>query len=380
MIDQNNIIGIQGKYNAAIIYASSVEPDVIKQVQNLCNHPEFKDAKIRIMPDTHPGKSTVVGLTISNLYCVCPALLGPDIGCGVLCVPIEGKNKTDYAKLDKVVNEFIPAGSKHRKTISKFVTNKEKEDMKELVKLAKLRIVPETFLTALGTLGGGNHFISLEVNENKQHYLIIHTGSRSLGQAINIEFCKRAQAEGLYAHCGELKNLSYLTDSKSDYLTAVQLAQNFAELNRFIIAKTIMKEMNWKMAGPPIDAPHNFYTVQDAALVLRKGAIALGDKTKSIIPLNMADGSLIVKGSAQPEWNNSGPHGAGRLLGRSECGNLDMKEYKNRMKNIYSTSVKISTLDESPMAYKNPEEIKAMLHDVCTISEKLTPVYNFKAS
>ena len=377
------MITITGKYTNANILTDNVESDAQRQILNLCNHLLFKNNQIVIMPDVHVGKSTVVGLSCQTLINAIPSLLGPDIGCGLLVVKVKGKVLNDYAKLDKVIRSEIPSGANHRKTESKYIYPRLKENIIELCKEYKWEA--SNYLKAIGTLGGGNHFISLEKGKTGT-YLLIHTGSRNLGQEIAIYFGKLALEDNPYAYHGELKQLSYLNKEHTiKYYSAVQMGMTFAENNRYAIAQTILKEMSWKI-DESWDIPHNYMD----GFYIRKGATNINENKISFIPLNMADGTFMVKGkifdktygyTPYNERNYTLPHGAGRLCSRESAKELlDMKQYKDKMKDIYSTCVNVNTIDESPMAYKPIYIVEEGIKDIVDIIDHLKPVYNYKNS
>ena len=358
------MITVTGKYTSANIMTDNVEPDVIKQVTFLCNHPLFENKPIKIMPDTHPGKGTVIGLAckFDDRYAI-PALIGQDIGCGMLARKVSGKTLKDYGKLDKVIRECKGKMPKwlHEKVemISKrvgtYVGNYEK-----------------TFCT----LGSGNHFHSVEVGKTGT-WLITHTGSRNFGKDIYIYYMKKALEENLYKW-GEEKQLSYLDKSAMEYYESVLIAQYFARGNAEAMQDYIIKEMKWKVEDE-IYCPHNYFYF-GAPMTAHKGSISLANMETGIIPINMADGTFIVKGKGNNEgWLYSAPHGAGRLMSRADAKSLDMKEYKNRMKNVYSSCVNVNTIDESPMAYKPIEQIKESVEPICEIVDHLVPLYNYKS-
>ena len=225
------------------------------------------------------------------------------------------------------------------------------------------------------TLGGGNHFHSLEIGETGT-WLITHTGSRNFGKDIYIYYMKKALEEHLYKW-GEEKQLSWLDQSAQEYYESACIAQDFARNNAEAMQDYIIKEMKWKVEDE-IYCPHNYFYF-GAPLIAHKGSINLGNLEMGIIPINMADGTFIVKGKGNNEdWLYSAPHGAGRLMSRADAKSLDMKEYKNRMKNVYSSCVNVNTIDESPMAYKPIEQIKQSIEPICEIIDHLIPVYNFK--
>lgn len=349
---------INGKYTTANILTDTVEPDVIKQVQYLCNHPLFEGKKIRIQADCHPSKATVVGLTCEiDRDHIIPQLLGSDIGCTVSAWEIEGK-ENDYSKLDKVIKGMkIPSSEQATRIVE--------------VLCAKHGLNSRKYINMFGTIGGGNHFVSVE--KGNKTYLIIHSGSRNLGEDIAIRYSDKALKTNQYKG-GFEKQLSWLNEEDSvEYFKDIDLLMDWVCRNHIAISDYICKQMKWKKKDFII-CPHNYI---DSDFILHKGSIQVIDR--GIIPINMADGSFIVKSKACDNLS-SAPHGAGRLLKRSEAKEqLDMKEYKERMKDVYSSNVNVSTIDESPMAYKPIDEIKKKVEEVCVIIDELKPMYNYKS-
>ena len=368
---------INGKYTSAKIFTEIKEVDVTEQTLAICNHPIFKDCEVRIMPDCHKGKGCTIGFTaeIPKNGEIIPNIIGIDQSCGMLTIKLK-KSKTlnDFAKLDKVIRENIPFGQNSRSELSPLVPT----DLIEIIsKISKdyLNEKPNADLRKIGSLGGGNHFISIEKGITGT-YLIIHTGSRNFGRKLAIYFQKLAIEENCYGE-GELKNLSYLTGKNAQkYFDCANVCREYAHYNRLVIAYEILNGMGWKSVEE-FETIHN-YIGEDG--IIRKGAISCYKDEKVLIPLNMADGSLICIGKGNSYWNNSAPHGAGRALSRTQAKDqLTMKEYKEQMKNIFSTCVSISTLDEAPMAYKNSEEIINAIEPTAEIIDHLKPLYNFKA-
>lgn len=367
------MITITGKYTNANIMTDNVEPDVIKQVTFLCNHPLFEGKKISIQADTHPGKATVIGLSADcDVKRIIPQLLGVDLYCTISAWELKGKEK-DWAKLDKVVRNLKIKEPKHVKEIVDNLCEKHGFN-------------PQNYKNMFGGIGKGNHFLSVEEGANR--YLIIHSGSRRLGYDIAVKYSKLAYEQNPYTHSGELKQLAWLNEESSiEYMRDLKQLGNWVYYNHANIAEEICKQMKWKIQDEII-CPHNYiemgvYDNIDKVVkcILHKGSINMIPLHLGIIPINMADGSLIVRGYTAARhdlYNYSAPHGAGRILARSECNNLDMKEYKNRMKNVYSSCVNVNTIDESPMAYKPIEQIKESIEPICEIVDELKPVYNFK--
>ena len=249
-----------------------------------------------------------------------------------------------------------------------------------------------------------NHFISIESDGDKA-FLIIHSGSRNLGtqvakyhQGIAVKNMKlkdhsaliaELKAQGRHKEINKVlaelpksamtEDLAYLEgQAKEDYLHDVWVAQNYATANRLTMAKTIFDGMGWNMFnGELIASVHNYIDVYEK--MLRKGAISASGKF--LVPLNMKDGTLICKGKENLLWNNSAPHGAGRAMSRSKAKQtLNVEDFKEEMKDVWSATVNRSTLDEAPAAYKPAEEIKELISEQYEVIRHLKTVFNFKAS
>lgn len=368
---------VNGKYTSAKIFTEVENIDVTEQTLAICNHPIFKDCEVRIMPDCHKGKGCTIGFTaeMPKNGEIIPNIIGVDQFCGMHVIKLDDKDITnDYEKLDKVIRRNIPFGRDGRKRFSELVPEEFIEKTKKICK----DILKDNFVNhvnKIGSLGGGNHFISLEKGTTGT-YLIIHSGSRNIGLKLAIYFQALAIKKNCYGS-GELKQLSYLTDKDAqDYLICAEYCREYANLNRKIIAHDIMVGMRWKL-DEEFETIHN-YIGQDG--IIRKGAISCNKNEKVLIPLNMADGSLICIGKGNSDWNNSAPHGAGRALSRTQAKDqLTMQEYKNQMKDIFSSCISTATLDESPSAYKNSNEIIQAITPTAEIIDHLKPLYNFKA-
>ena len=368
---------LNGQYTNAKIFTDNFDDGVIEQTLMVCNQSIFDGAKIRIMPDCHRGKGCTIGFTstMPKNGEIIPNIIGVDQSCGMLTVKLK-KSKTlnDYAKLDKVIREFVPSGRKGRSRVSELVPESLVEKIEQIC-IYILKQNPVNELKKIGSLGGGNHFISIEKGVTGT-YLIVHSGSRNFGKELAQYFQRIAIAKNCYGE-GELKNLSYLTgqDAK-DYLYCADICRAYAHYNRKIIVHEILRNMNWK-SEEQFETLHNYIGDDN---IIRKGAISSKKGEKVLIPLNMADGSLICIGKGNEDWNNSAPHGAGRALSRTQAEiQLNMQDYKEQMKNVYSTCVSIDTLDESPKAYKDANEIIKYIEPTAQIIDRLIPLYNFKA-
>nr|DAE21083.1 MAG TPA: tRNA-splicing ligase RtcB [Siphoviridae sp. ctRCE13] len=400
------------------IFTTNIEQEAVNQINELLKQEPFKNCKVRVMPDVHAGKGCVIGFTADLGEKVIPNIVGVDIGCGMLCVEL-GNVELDFKDLDRVVNEYIPAGRNIRK---QKLLNFDK--INELYCLRELKETKK-FNRAIGTLGGGNHFIEIDVDNKGNKYLVIHTGSRNLGkqvadyyQNLAIELCsgkeemykKKEEIIKKYKEQGrkseiqqalkelekEYKNdkpnlpkeLCYLEGKHREmYLHDMKICQEYASLNRLQIAKQIIinyyKLTYVPETYPPImqnsfETIHNYISFEDN--IVRKGAIRANKNEKVLIPINMRDGSIIAVGKGNQDWNCSAPHGAGRIMSRTKAKEkLKLEEFKQSMKDIYSTSVVEETIDESPMVYKSMQEIIENTKDTIEIQKIIRPIYNFKA-
>lgn len=389
------MIEVTGRYNKAVIYSDRYDENAYKQIFEFCNLKSFEGSKIRIMPDYHAGAGCVIGFTADIADAVIPNVVGVDIGCGVLAVKLN--QPIDPQQLDEFIRNNIPSGFE--------VHEKEQEfDFDNLLCRAELANV-EHLKKSLGTLGGGNHFIELNVDGKAYDcWLVVHTGSRNLGKQVAQFYQHIAEkTQGLTreemrreltkikpqerekwlaerkAETKLPKGLEHLSGLLKDmYIHDMRICQNFAYRNRAAIVERIVNYFNIG-ATAVVESVHNYIDMDNN--IIRKGAIPAYTGQFCIIPLNMRDGSLLCKGKGNPDWNFSAPHGAGRLLSRSQAKEkITLAEFKASMADIYSTSVTEATIDEAPMAYKPPEEIIEQIKDTVEIVDRLEPIYNFKAN
>lgn len=400
-------IEIKGKVNTALCYAKVVEEEAIEQIRRMCDYAIAEDSKIRIMPDVHAGKGCTIGTTMTITDKVVPNVVGVDIGCGMYTVNL-GKDDVDFEKLDEAAH-FIPSGREV------WEGRQERFDLTDLHCYRELKDA-KRLARSLGTLGGGNHFIEINEATDGTKYLIIHSGSRNLGKqvaelyqklAINLnrgygEYLKKMdEIISSYKEQGRRseiqsalkqlqwqvyespvsipEDLCYLEGKYlEDYLHDVDICQVFARRSREKMAEIILERT--RMNG--CDAFHTIHNYIDTdEMILRKGAIAAHKGKRVLIPINMKDGSILAIGKGNPEWNYSAPHGAGRIMSRTKAKNeLNLDEYKQAMKGIYTTSANENTLDEAPMAYKSQESIIDVIRESVDIIDVMKPIYNFKAS
>lgn len=391
------------------IFAKTVEQEAIDQIDLLLAQDAFKNCKVRIMPDTHAGAGCVIGFTANLGNKVIPNIVGVDIGCGMLTVPL-GAIDIDFEKLDAVIRSYVPCGRNvHEGRVTTF---------KELQELKCYRDLkdPRRIARSIGTLGGGNHFIEVDKDDDNNKYLIIHTGSRNLGKQVadyyqNLAYeimCGKDQLleesklliadykqQGRKAEiapaltklkaCYKAKDidtpkaLCYLEGAyREDYLHDMGICQRFAVQNRLWIASIIAERMGWSL-DDPFETIHNYIDLDTN--IVRKGAINADAGQKLLIPINMRDGCIIGIGKGNDDWNNSAPHGAGRLMSRRKAKETySVDQFKKSMDGIFTTSVCEDTVDEAPMVYKALDEIVECIEPTVEIVKIIKPIYNFKAS
>ena len=397
---------IKGKYNSAVVMTDQIEEECVGQLVTLCSQEIFKDSQIRIMPDCHAGKGCVVGFTASIKDRIIPNLVGVDISCSISTYKLDVK-EVDFEQLDNVIRKYVPSGMSIRSTVSKLVTDELKAKIEKVCKEIGDENGYNRHLKSIGTLGGGNHF--LEINKDKDGYLwlSVHCGSRNFGKKI-CDFhqdkairiyqerldAKRAYAlslippkerqEWLQNHIEVNKlppELRYLDGEDLDlYVEHMKVAEEFATVNHKVIVHEICSHMGWNVVDS-IFTHHNYIEfLGNREMIIRKGAISAKKGERVIIPLNMKDGSIVGVGKGNDEWNQSAPHGAGRVLSRGKAKSvLSIEEFQDKMVDVWSSCVSESTLDESPMAYKDMNVIIDAIGETVDIVDRIIPIYNFKA-
>lgn len=398
------MLEIKGKYNEAKIFTDVVDSSSIAQVLELCNQEFTAGSRIRLMPDIHVGSGCTIGTTMTVTDKAVPNLVGVDIGCGMETVRIR-ESHIELQKLDKLIYEKIPSGFAVRDKLHKY--HKE-------VDLSKLYCAQHINIPraekSIGSLGGGNHFIEADVDDEGNIYLVIHSGSRHLG----VEVAKYYQEEGykclnhvddaslaalvaqmkadgrqkeIQKELKKLKNLKQTSIPKAlayvsgslfeQYIHDIQIVQEFAAWNRQAMMDEIIKGMKLHVEEQ-FTTVHNYIDTEH--MILRKGSVSAQKDEKLLIPINMRDGSLICLGKGNEDWNFSAPHGAGRLMSRAKAKeSFTVSEFKKQMQGVYTTSVGRSTLDECPMAYKGMQDILDNIEPTVQVIKTIRPIYNFKA-
>ncbi len=369
------MIELQGKHGIAKVFTDVVDKESVSQVIELLNQPYIEGSRVRMMPDIHAGAGCTIGTTMTIRDKICPNLVGVDIGCGMETIRIREKF-IEPQKLDKVIRGEIPSGFEIRKTPHRYA---REIDLSELCCARHLML--ERAYNSIGTLGGGNHFIEANKDDEGNIYLVVHSGSRHIGLEI-AKLYQKAAYNALSEHSKDEtrvpEHLAYVDgDLFEQYLHDMHIAQQFAELNRKAIVDTIVKKMGFHVEEQ-FTTIHNYIDMEHR--ILRKGAVSAQAGERLLIPINMRDGSLICTGKGNEDWNFSAPHGAGRLVSRSEAKQMfTVSEYKKQMEGIYTTSVSRGTLDECPMAYKKMEDIVNNIGETVTVDAVIKPIYNFKA-
>ena len=407
------------------IFTDNIEENAIEQIKELLSIDVFADKKIRIMPDVHAGAGCVIGFTGNLGDKVIPNIVGVDIGCGMLILNLGKLTDIDFHAFHEHIRSNVPSGMIVREDRFGFkpLVGEEMDiyrEAKELViQLRCYRSLKDSgrINKAIGSLGGGNHFIELDKDDAGDVYLVIHTGSRNLGKQVadiyqakavkhltegDDEFeetikrtieeykaagrrnelqgvIKKMRKEHEEAEPALPAALCYVEgQAREDYLYDMRLCQQWAVLNRKLISLLLLRFFPGIEIKDQFESVHNY--ISDDNMV-RKGSISAKKGERSIIPLNMRDGSLLCTGKGNPDWNYSAPHGAGRVLSRTQAyEQIKMEDFEESMKGIYSESVNDSTRDESPMVYKPAEEIMANIADTVSVDNIIKPIFNFKAS
>lgn len=327
------------------------------------------------MPDVHPGKVGTIGLTMTVGGSLMPSLVGVDIGCGMTIAKIKTKGM-ECQKLDTIIRDHVPVGGAVRKTSHKLA------DKIALRRLHCYKAVDEAKAErSIGTLGGGNHFIEVDRDEEGALYLVIHSGSRHLGMEVTEYYLKEGQKESQMKKQGHAPyDLTCLEgELLGNYLYDLEVVQEFARLNREAMVDEIVRGMKWKVLDS-YTCIHNYIDFSGETPLLRKGAISARAGEQVIIPMNMRDGIILGTGLGNADWNCSAPHGSGRVYRRSEVKeHHTVSDFKKAMEGIHSICINKDTLDESPFAYRRIEDMLDVIGETVTVEKVIKPVYNFKA-
>jgi tRNA-splicing ligase RtcB len=377
------MLELKGEYSSCIIYNDNVELTAMSQIYTLLNNKAFIGSKIRIMPDVHAGSGCVIGFTSTLTDKIISNLVGVDIGCGVYSV-CTGRKNIDFKMLDKVIRKYVPSG--HNVHTSQSDGDWIKKDFKktpmydDIQKICKRQNQDfDRVVASLGSLGSGNHFCEVDKDQEGLLWLTIHSGSRNFGLKIANYWQSIAKAK-THGTEGTMNGLEYLEDEDyKGYLSDMMIAQIYAHKNRSCMMEQILSHMDLVYGdGRSVESVHNYIDLDHK--IIRKGAISARKNEPVIIPWNMRDGLIIGVGKGNDDWNQSAPHGAGRIMGRQVAKkSLRLEDFEDSMKGIWTSCVNKDTIDESPMAYKPFQEIQDLIGDTVEITNRLIPVYNFKS-
>lgn len=394
------------------IFANVIDEKTMAQISELCGLFPYSHEKVRVMPDVHSGKGCVIGFTSTTTQKkINPDIVGSDIGCGMTMSNL-GEASIDFFSLHKFIEKVVEKNADHE---SLFLIDRELQEIhnnaKEKVSRIEWKMQIDGFrlsnlLTrSLGTLGGGNHFIEIGKSFTNSLHCVVHSGSRSLGGEVvryyknkSKELLKR-DAKALINSCvphfrairaydlipefssrvyENTENSPYLHESLiDDYLHDINACVEFAKINRRYIIELIMSYLSIPFDENTVH--HSIHNYIDNRGIIRKGACSADRGDFVIIPINMRDGILIGRGLGNPDWNFSAPHGAGRVMSRTEAKNsLSLNELIDDMRDVNTWSLSVDTIDESPRAYKSINDIRSLLHHTMEIDDLLQPVFNFK--
>ena len=333
----------------------------------------------------------------------CIALTG---NCGMLATKID-KKEVDFELLDKTIRHDIPSSTNVRRDAVREAYTLDIESLycTEHVDIDRAR-------KSIGTLGGGNHFIELDKDSAGDIWLVIHSGSRHLGVEV-AKYYQNQAIKSLHKLTKDVVNRlvkkmkdegreseiqSTIEAMKTDaekvpddlcwcegelfdkYVYDMRITQEFASINRETMSRIICEKMGWTVCDE-FETIHNYLDTKN--MIMRKGAVSAYKNERLIIPMNMRDGSLICIGKGNPAWNYSAPHGAGRVMSRTQArNNIELFAYAETMEKagIWTSSVNLGTIDEAPMAYKPMESIIENIRTTATLIDVIKPIYNFKAS
>lgn len=393
------MIEIDGKYGEAKIMIDNVEEGVISQLHDMMRNPAYSNP-IRVMPDTHVGNDVVIGFTCETNGKICPNAIGVDIGCGMVAQRYDNGGMTleemdwSWGIVDENIRKVVPVGfniHSGKKYLPSHIAVEAQKELNVFTKkfnditdndfvpvdyysewyvtniCKKINTDVSQIVNAMGTLGGGNHFIEIDIDEQGYIWSVVHTGSRNFGLKI---------ANYHQKQCG---TLGYLEDEYAyNYFVDMFFAQQYASANRRLISDMIGDIIGDKVITL-VESTHNYVDPND--MIIRKGAIRSYINEQMVIPFNMCDGTIICEGKSNADWNYSAPHGAGRIMSRTQAKKtLKLCDFTTQMSDarIFSTSVNQGTLDEAPGAYKNAQFILDAIEPTAKILHTLKPLYSLK--
>lgn len=393
---------ITGKNTSATVFTDHIEPQALQWIKQLCDDNAMESVPIVQMPDVHAGDTCNIGTAYPLGRYVNPEHIGADIGCTVSMHKLsECIKPEDFLLLDHRIRETIPTGneiclrnsldekdffrfldSRYRRARSaapEFINDVTRIDSRFITDFCRrIKLQEGIFYKSIGTLGGGNHFIEYgEDISSGEGWLTIHCGSRNTGMKVANYWQGLARNRKLSPYNGYLSG-----DSMRGYLSDMLIAQAYALYNHSIIRDrifNIMKKLCKAKCVESIFTTHNYVSFTEGTPVLRKGAIEATEGKKVALPFNMRDGIAICIGKGNEQWLNTAPHGAGRIMSRTQAKKqFTITDFQQTMQGVFSTSIVESTLDESPMAYKSTDEILHLIEPTVEVIAMIKSKFNIK--
>lgn len=395
------ILNADAQYGVPVkIFTNDIDRESIEQLKKMAQL-QFVYSHIAVMPDVHVGKGATVGSVIPTKHAIIPAAVGVDIGCGMNAIRLNLKASQlpdNLAPLRHAIERKVPVGFELHKQIkakASSIIPLEKR-LQPIIKkhsglVRMLRKFDATWQKQLGTLGGGNHFIELCLDENQDVWVMLHSGSRGLGNVIGTYFIELAkkEAQHRFGHVPD-KDLSYFAEGSNsfdDYVEAVEWAQEYAFENRREMMLLILEAIRpllppFQMTKEAINCHHNYVSREnhfgEDLLITRKGAIRAGLDELGIIPGSMGARSYIVRGKANPESFCSCSHGAGRKMSRSKAKLLFSQDDLIQQTQGIECRKDAAVIDEIPSAYKDIDQVMANQSDLIEIVHTLKQILCIK--
>ena len=427
------MLELKGKYSEAKIFIDNVESEALTTIMAILNEPICEGVPVRIMPDVHQGAGgIVIGFTMPLTNMVKANMIGVDIGCGVLGGLFSTTSELNLKEIDRKIRKSIPMGfdinesspiklypfDEVQKIADIFAFNFNKKyninydvpiySEKWLSKkLKEIGMDEHKFWNSLKSLGSGNHYIELGINELGQYLISIHSGSRNFGLKIANYHTNQSKKQTNFSQDEYSKRLNDIVtnisdnslipkkikelkeqyniginreilqgDFMMDYFFDMIFAQHFASLNRKLMLEEIKNILNVKKFDDVFDTVHNYISFED--YIIRKGSVSAHKDEILLIPLSMKDGVILAKGKGNIDWNQSSPHGAGRKFSRSQARNsITLSQVKKSMDGIYC-QLNENVIDESVFAYKDASMIIEAIQPTVDVMTIYKPIMNIK--
>ena len=395
------ILNADAAYGVPVkIFTNDIDQDSIEQLTKMAQL-QFIHSHIAVMPDVHVGKGATVGSVIPTKHAIIPAAVGVDIGCGMNAIRLKLKSSQlpdNLSSLRHAIERKVPVGFDLHKQVKAKASTLTPLDKRLQPIISKhpglvrmLRKFDMTWQKQLGTLGGGNHFIELCLDENQDVWIMLHSGSRGLGNVIGTYFIELAkkEAQHRFGHVPD-KDLSYFAEGSAsfdDYVEAVEWAQAYAYENRREMMRLILEAIrpllpSFQLTKEAINCHHNYVSQEqhdgEDLLITRKGAIRAGKDELGIIPGSMGARSYIIRGKGHPDSFCSCSHGAGRKMSRNKAKHLFNQQDLIQQTQGIECRKDVGVIDEIPAAYKDIDQVMAHQSDLIEVVHTLKQVLCIK--